>query len=218
MGKGSHLSSALSGWLERGFPPLAGVAGPRSWRFWARGGGKGHLACGLLSSSCDSIGRPYPLMIIGQGPLPGWEVNWDLLSLACDACWRQMEELAQSESGTVPELEGRLLGLEPPRSDWEGLRELALAAPRAAADAPEPPEQAGEDKLCSLPLNTPGDHAGELAARVARLFPARGADGPGLGFLGGSPGAYRYLLFQRALRGSDFGMLWHPDTPEAATT
>jgi type VI secretion system protein VasJ len=200
--------------MERGFSPLARVAGPQSWRFWARGGGKEELALGLLRGSCDSIGRPYPLLILGQGPLPGWEGNWDLLTLACDGSWRQMEELAREQNATVPELEVRLLGIEPPRGDWEGARELA----QAVAAGGEPPQQGGEDRLWCLPLDIPGDPGGELAARVARLFPERGAGHPGLGFLGGAPGAYRYLLFQRALRGSDFSMLWQLDTPEAATT
>ena len=216
IGQGSHLAGALATWVERGFSPLARVAGPHSWRFWARGGGKGELACGLLCASRDSIGRPYPLLILGQGPLPGWEGNWDLLTLALEPCWRQLEELARAQSGAVPELEGRLWGLEPPRVDWDGSRELVHALPRAAAP-PAETRGKGDERLRLLPLDTPGDPQGELAARVARLFPASGTALPGLGFLGGAPGVYRYCLFLRALRGSDFSMLWDQRSVEAGT-
>jgi len=227
LGTESRLSFGLSGWLERGFLPLAADAGPRSWRFWARGAGQGALALGLLRGSCDSIGRPYPLLILGQGPLPGWEDNWDLLTLVCDPVWREMERLAETGEGAVPELERRLVALASPRGEWARAAKQCRTAGDdgnygssgnygRSGDSWNSGDSGGE-LLDSLAHDSFGDPDGGLAFRVTRLFRERGVTLPSLGFLGGAPGAYRYLLFQRALRGSDFGMLWQSSQVEAAT-
>lgn len=220
LGQGFSLSHSLAQWVAKGYACRPESAGGESlcWRFWLKGGISGEFVCGFLRESRDSIGRPFPLLILGQGPLPGWGEHWAVLTLACDGAWREMAAMAQMQGGTVPELEGRVRGLTPPRGDWEKLR---LRVPGAGGGATPrgafPGTGLESDEPASLPHDTPGDPEGELALRVARLCRECAPRRPSLGFLGGAPGSYRYLLFPRPLRGADFGMLWQPGSATTGT-
>ena len=66
-------------------------AGICSWRFWAKGANKKALVCGVARDSSDSVGRPYPLLVVGTGPLADWEDEWELLPAACENTWNQMD-------------------------------------------------------------------------------------------------------------------------------
>jgi len=77
LGTSAPLVNAFGAWIENGYqkvvsPARNGLA-LHSWRFWARGIQKGHIACGVVRDSSDSTGRPYPLLVMGIGKLPGWE-------------------------------------------------------------------------------------------------------------------------------------------------
>lgn len=74
LGPNLPMVAALADWIEKGY---RGVAGARtlasnllSWRFWAAGPDRNTLLCGILRDSSDSVGRPYPLLVAGSGPLP----------------------------------------------------------------------------------------------------------------------------------------------------
>ncbi|MEW5801056.1 MAG: hypothetical protein AB1847_03020 [bacterium] len=111
-----------------------------SFRFWTRGSAKDMLVCGLVRDSSDRLGRPYPLLIMGTGPLPGWEERWDLVSLACERSWSQMEHLAASAGGQgTPvadrrHLEDGILAIKPPRSQWSCLSQEKEACSGLSCD------------------------------------------------------------------------------------
>jgi len=121
-GEAFPLFNALSQWMEKGYEEgIRGndVTALHSWRFWARGGGKNTVACGLLKDSCDTIGRPYPLLIMGTGELEGWEDHWDLLPLACETSWGQMESFSTRMYKTFQKLEQDLFGMRVPAPRWD---------------------------------------------------------------------------------------------------
>jgi type VI secretion system protein VasJ len=116
------LFEALSQWMEKGYEERSRrneMTSLHSWRFWARGGRKNSVACGLLKDSCDDIGRPYPLLIMGTGELDGWEEHWDLLPLACETTWGQMESFSTRMYKTFQGLEQDLYGMRIPAPRWE---------------------------------------------------------------------------------------------------
>src|SRR5512145_774650 len=87
VGQDFPLLRVFVSWVENGykqFTPERDTAMQNSWHFWARGAASDSIVCGLVKDSSDGIGRNYPLLIIGTGPLREWAENWDLLPLACE--------------------------------------------------------------------------------------------------------------------------------------
>ncbi|MCJ7581703.1 MAG: type VI secretion system-associated protein TagF, partial [Candidatus Aminicenantes bacterium] len=76
----TSLLGAFESWFEKGYQVLSkqrkAARTVYSWRFWARGIKKGNLICGVGKDSGDSIDRRYPLLIMGDGFLDGWEEDW----------------------------------------------------------------------------------------------------------------------------------------------
>ncbi|WP_298436737.1 type VI secretion system protein TssA [Geobacter sp.] len=127
LGEGSPFVEGLTRWVESGYRLLTGrdngAAPFCSWRFWARGFGKESLVLGVVRVSSDSMGRPYPLLVMGSGPLEGWEERWDLLPFACEKTWCQIEYLATNTFDDLKKLEAGLRTLRPPAALWEELGE-----------------------------------------------------------------------------------------------
>ena len=124
---GYERASAREGGASRGF---------YSWRFWMKDPRKGFLACGLLRDSSDSLGRPYPLLIIGSGSLQGWEERWDLLPLACERSWEQMESISTRTFFDFNQLQEEVRRIKPPRPQWSKFLEVQQESP-ATGKSPE---------------------------------------------------------------------------------
>nr|MCU0538756.1 TagF domain-containing protein [Desulfobacterales bacterium] len=120
------LSRSLEEWIEAGFSRIHekrfSLPAMKAFRFWAQGAPSGGICGGIVRDSTDKLGRPYPFLAAGTGPLPGWEQAWDLVPMALEGCWRQMERLAARSFGLLPELEAELLGWAPPAADWTRCR------------------------------------------------------------------------------------------------
>jgi len=112
LGVVTPLANAFAGWFESGYETLAGRNRPgstiHSWRFWSKGIGKESIACGVGRDSSDGRGRPYPLLIMGIGTLPGWEDNWDLLTFSCEDTWRHIEHIATGRFSDLKQMEAEL--------------------------------------------------------------------------------------------------------------
>lgn len=206
------LAGALADWAGKGYaaqdPKAAAAGGMRSWRFFARGGQRDAIACGVLRDSADALGRPYPLLVAASGPLPGWEAAWELLPLALEAVWGEIERVAAGGyPGLAPFEEAlRAIGPKAPAAGFPACRSLldeALAGqPGLPPFAPRP----DEDRL--LPVDDgPGTDVSLQAARwllaARRLNPAA----PGVAFLGGGFGGTGLIFFRRALVPGDFARL-----------
>lgn len=124
LGDDLPLFKLFSDWVEKGYQMfLKEESSPRalhSWRFWARGSQKEYLVCGVVRDSSDRVGRPFPLLILGTGLLPGWEEHWELLPLACEKVWNQIEYLSAFAGSDLKKLREELSHLRPPHpAEWE---------------------------------------------------------------------------------------------------
>jgi len=122
VGEDIPLTKGFSDWVKKGYETLISKKSTSldlyAWRFWVRGSQKENIACGVIRDSSDSVGRPYPLLIIGTGPLPGWEENWDLLPFACERTWDQIEYLSALVANDFKKLEGEVHHIRPPHPKW----------------------------------------------------------------------------------------------------
>lgn len=116
------LVQAFAQWVDDGFgriPETVRRNGVCSWRFWSRGLKNGTLLCGLGKSSGDGIGRPYPLMLLGEGRLDRWEKHWNLLPFVLAASWNKMEYTAARRMEHLSQLEADLQRMQPPAPGWK---------------------------------------------------------------------------------------------------
>ncbi|MGA1874887.1 MAG: type VI secretion system-associated protein TagF [bacterium] len=122
LGKGSPLFQIFSDWVKNGYQSLTlrkGSASPLySWRFWIKGAKRDSLICGLVRDSSDKLGRPYPFLLMGLGSLPEWQDQWDLVPLACDRSWSQLEYMATKTSKDLKQLEDEIAKIKPPSPQW----------------------------------------------------------------------------------------------------
>ena len=207
---GYERASAREGGASRGF---------YSWRFWMKGPRKGFLACGLLRDSSDSLGRPYPLLIIGSGSLQGWEDRWDLLPLACERSWEQMESIATGAFPDFEHLKEEVRRIGPPRPQWSeffaGL-EFALTGKPAAG------EGSGDCQDLESRVKTIGKGGGNLISLDDRsgvspraavqlwhsLWKQHIGDIPRVIFMGGKGSEVFAAFFRQPLTSEDFCRLW----------
>ena len=203
-------------WIRMGYAPPAG-GGERgdaliSWRFWARGPGKGELACGLLRDSRDSFGRPYPLLILGNGRLPGWERHWEHLPEACHGVWLQLEDICASNSGTLGELEEKLGAMWQP----EPCRERQGASVSSVPEAWEMPRREAQrmarHEMGSVTLGGHDSPDGDFLTQtlfLTKVLKDSAVTPPGAFFIGGTFGKPLLFFFRRPMRAADFRALWN---------
>ena len=195
--------------------------GFRSWRFWARGDRKGHMACGIGRDSSDGLGRPYPFLSIGIGPLPGWEDRWDLLPWALEDLWGGFEYFAAKRHKDVEAVKDGLQRLRPPHvrwSEWE-MSENATRRGGAFGEGDVRDDVIREMESGTVRLREQGDLFVKLEAKTfqdqsARInlwhFRLRSKLGalPNAVFVGGGPDQAYLAVFTRALAPADFVRLW----------
>lgn len=126
IGHDAPLLKGFSDWVENGYGQLVArqnsESRPFSWRFWAHGVRKDNLVCGLVKDSCDSIGRPFPFLIIGTGHLDNWQNEWDLLPFACEQTWEQFEFFSSQTTGNIKKMESEIRNIKPPHPGWTDFR------------------------------------------------------------------------------------------------
>jgi type VI secretion system protein VasJ len=216
---------AFSDWIENGFRKLNPEknANPLicSWRFWARGYKKGSIACGVVRDSSDSIGRPYPLLIMGTGPLKGWENHWDLLPLAFEKTWVQIEHLATGRFVDFKQMEDEVRSIKPPGFDWKVLehqREFPeeiepSSNGRSRWDLPELEKRIislREKPETFIPLRggRPDDHFDFVSLLHFLVKKNHTGAVPNSIFMGGVPDNTYLAVFMRPLAPTDFVRLW----------
>ena len=108
-GANTSVFDAFSNWVETGFHQCNGKIGQQvySWRFWAKGYEKEALICGVVRDSSDRLGRPYPLLVMGSGPVKGLKQRWSLLPTFCDDAWRQMENISTKRFEDISSAKGK---------------------------------------------------------------------------------------------------------------
>lgn len=223
------MVKAFSGWVEKGFQAMSAQKPPPmqlcSWRFWAKGTTRDAIVCGLCRDSSDSVGRPYPLLIVGTGSFSGWADAWDLLPRACEKTWSHMEYLSAKRFVDFRQLEDEVRHLKPPERDWSVLRAESLGEARSGSnpygDASFALTEAVKRRLAALsqeidfvvPLNEgPADDSYKQACVWhAELKALRKDIIPNAVFMGGTSKGTYLAVFRRALTPADFVRLWLGD-------
>ena len=212
LGQGFPLLVSFSGWIENGYQVLVSKEKPSgsrcSWRFWTREARRDNVVCGIICESTDGLARPYPLLIIGTGPLKDWSAQWDLVPLACDAAWTHMENVSTRTFGDLRELEEEVRSLRVPVGDW-----LELARKRERFREPESfgatMAALAEGTEYFFPMaQIPLRERTEAVSLYHSLMRSRVETAPNATFMGGSTEKPYMAFFRRPLSQADFIRLW----------
>ncbi|MBC2713421.1 MAG: type VI secretion system-associated protein TagF [Desulfosarcina sp.] len=219
----SPMASAFAKWVDAGFQRLSENSRRNtvcSWRFWAKGQKKGVTLCGLGRSSSDSIGRPYPMMIIGEGALDQWEKSWHLMLVGLGPTWETLEYAATRRLRSLDQLRNDINHLETPRKQWRQARQL---------DRKEQAEDHPEWKNKKIILSDVREKVRVLETEGQLFIPLDGQGSvdpfqlagawhlalkdchspiPNTVFMGGSSEKTFLALYSRPLAPDDFSVLW----------
>ncbi len=202
----------FSSWVDEGYKTLAGKNSAQtlhSWSFWARGASRDSIVCGLVKDSRDGFGRNYPLLMLGAGALREWDESWDLLPLACETTWSDMDRVSGGSYADVRELEKELKTIRSPLSVWRE-HQLRLDAFRAGNDtlktAPDLTADGKEHCIRLDQASPPGRPL--MASHWHSLLKARSKAAPNVVFLGESFGVFFLKFYKRPLTSADFLQLW----------
>ncbi len=219
LGRIGPLERDFSQWVDRGYELLAaGKQGAlHSWRFWTRGPKRDALGCGVVRDCYDQLSRPYPLLIMGTGPLNGWEGHWDLNPLACERTWAQMEYLFTKTLTGLKQLEEEVQKIPPPLARWPDLQESRRAL-LEGGDEPSSSRSLEEITRQLAPMRQKSElyvpldqgHFPDPSAGVHYLhsFFRKEEDIPQSVFMGGTLEKAFLAVFKRPLHPADFVQLW----------
>lgn len=200
------LGTTLFSWVEQGYSKLKHDKSERypvTWRFWINGTVNDSLACGILLDSCDAIGRPYPLLLMGSGTSRKWKECWENLPIACEAVWNSAESLFTYKMTTVPEL---ISGLGKLTSPVDVLLDDTLPPALSLRSL----DGDMDSEFCLFSLEALNGSRIEVAAamRLSLLLKKRNATPPVAVFIGGGKTAHMAVM-RRPLKSQDFEVLWN---------
>lgn len=225
IGGSDPIVKAFFGWLETGYQKLLSTKTERkqlhSWRFWSQGMKRDTIACGVFRDSSDSLGRPYPLTVMGVGALPEWKDHWDLLPAVFDSVWSQIEYLIARRVRELNQLEVDLRHIKMPSPHWSTYdsQRLNTGTPDTSSSersliSSSNGFKKGVDALLThgefcvcLDNNENGDFLRPVIA-WSRALRASGNIVPSSLFMGGLPERSYLAVFQRSLNANDFVRLW----------
>jgi len=216
---------AFENWIEKGYQVFCSSnisnRSMYSWRFWAKGIKKGNLICGVAKESSDSLGRPYPFLIMGDGMLDGWEEHWDLLPHAFEKTWDQIEYISSRRFDNLKGLENEVYAIKNPKHDWLELKSQnrnqgklqslsnALTISNHNDEIREKADCLAKTKECLVPLDIQTDEDPlDIASHWNSLLKVHTSDVPNAVFLGGVPEKRFLAVFNRPLNSKDFVRLW----------
>ena len=207
-GDNSPLAQAFFDWAERGAESLITKNGKdasaHSFRFWSKGSAADQLVCGLVRSSCDQLGRPYPLMLLGSGMLPDWENNWELLPFACEKVWEQLEYIAVKRYSSVSDLQAELKKMKLPQYDWAAMAASLALGVNTAGIVSEP---VVNDETTVLQCSTEGDFTAHITALHQRLKNTSNSS-PRAVFIGGDAEHTAMFAFAAPLQSDNYLQMW----------
>jgi len=213
VGQEFPLLKIFSSWVDKGYTMLTQKNNNsmlNSWRFWARGAERESLICGLVKDSSDGIGRNYPLLIIGTGYLSGWEDQWDLMPLACEKIWSNIEYIATKNYFDFKKLETEVINIRQPQPRWQELKSKKDSFHDDAGVCQNIPDLPPEKKEHFIPLDQGSHHDQNLLiSHWHSLFRKNVNIIPNAVFMGGSIGRSFIGFYKRPLMPVDFVNLWN---------
>jgi hypothetical protein len=176
------------------------------WDFWIALEKKDGIACGRLIPSRDCLNRPYPLLMMGQGPIYGWVGFWERLPLAMESTWNGMVGLANLQGHSLDALINHLSILPAPDGCWSMDRDGIFNCCNAKS---ETGYFFHEDGMVRLEINggpkwdgVVEDMAGLLKNNGRTQTPPRAV------FIHRGPGSTSIRLFYRPVTPSDVVDMW----------
>lgn len=225
IGQESPIAKSFANWVEAGYTELTAKNkpgnNPVAWRFWARGAGKENIVCGVLRDSSDSIGRHYPLLIMGTGALKDWENRWDLLPLACDQPWGQIEYVSTRMVNDLQALGTEIRNIRQPYDQWAEFSSLSERLLESLSLSGKEHAPCDLDGLKSRAAGLSGKQEGFISldhksyedqfALIScwhQLLKVNSKNAPNAVFIGGTFGQSFMAFFNRSLQTADFIHLW----------
>jgi type VI secretion system protein VasJ len=228
-GADDPLFSAFSGWVENGYSRISGekknATDLYSWRFCGKGPQQDILLCGMGRDSFDRIGRPYPLVILGMGPLPRCRKHWDLLPFVLETLWAQMAYMITKRHLDVTQLEEDIRRLPVPEEKWsrfesERKERWESRHPEVASDQSRIDtviKQHGGADTAIIPIESRNEKDITSMAGLSLSLLKKGEKTmPGTIFLGGSLKGTYLAIFKQPLATADFSKLWTLGSAETA--
>ncbi|MBC2714124.1 MAG: DUF2094 domain-containing protein [Desulfobacteraceae bacterium] len=224
--------TAFESWMGKGYAALTKrrKLDPKvySWRFWAKGLKKGDLVGGVVRDSSDSIGRPYPLLIIGKGKLEGWEEAWECLPFYFERTWEQLEYISSRRLNGFNDFEKDIKSIKRPDNERGRLyspEERINQSQPAFIDENQAKKTADSllrEMMALIPLSAHDDaqeQAGYQTGYLAQagtwssLLKTYGSGIPNAIFIGGAREKYYLAVFSRPINAEDFIRLWSVLSP-----
>lgn len=216
------MGAALSNWMAKGYQGLPSRSRSHtdfmSWRFWSGVAGKDTFHCGIMRDSSDSIGRPYPMLMLGAGPLDNWETQWQLSPYACERTWNQMEAISTRTFHDLRHLEEEIRRIKPPEPNWSDLLRLenemvklgGSCIPSEIKVLQEQAKTVAKKSEIFIPIDESLIHD-HLRLILLWLFNLKSlmADIPKAVFMGGNQLRTFLVIFRRPLSTQDFLRIWY---------
>jgi type VI secretion system protein VasJ len=225
LGSTTPMLEGVADWVDKGYAEVGGkkkgMADAAAWRFWSKGFGPGALVCGVVRDSVDGLGRPYPLLVLGTGPLREWEGNWDLLPYACLPLWQRIEYLGAQRYEEIGRFESAIRGLHPPVPEWadfSGRRDREVVAPGVRTVTAGQNGALGHEGKDAVPgeasrfIRLDGGHGNDpFPAAVGWQSRLRrdDAEAPNAVFFGGTISRAYLGVFRKPLATPDFARIWN---------
>lgn len=212
IGTGFPLLNSFADWIEKGYNTVVCRNNPadkqRSWRFWTRDARQDHVVCGVVRDSVDAVGRPYPFLMIGSGPLDGWDKKWEFLPFVFNNVWGQVEYLSTRMYGDSRVFEAEVSSIRPPVPEWPGYGEergrlIAEADVNAAAA-----QFSGRETEGFLRMDDGASDYFKAISLYHEAMKRRSEAPPNAVFMGGTLGRTYFVHFRRPLTTADFTRLW----------
>lgn len=217
----SPMAGAFAKWVDTGFQQLSEDRRRQtvcSWRFWARGQKKGTTVCGLGKSCSDSFGRPYPMVIMGEGALDQWEKEWDLMLAGLQSTWETLEYATTRRFRDLEQLDFEIRNLPSPNKRWQQTRKMDTYGLASEAhewkkiilsDVRKKIQQLEIDGQLLIPLDgQPLADPFQMATAWHVALKECGSAIPNTVFMGGKPDTNLLALYIRPLVANDFSTLW----------
>jgi hypothetical protein len=149
---------------------------------------------------------------MGVGLLAGWHLRWELLPLALENTWGQMENLCARRLTKVRQIQEESALLVAPAPDWDafGMQSNPSGTSVSNIGKPAPDELSNPaDRALIVPLDAPGLKSQfDIVINWHSRLKAAGGPIPNAVFMGGLPEQSYLAVYKRALNASDFVDLW----------
>jgi hypothetical protein len=226
-GEDDPLFLSIQSWIDRGyqetFNRLSQNPLTASWRFWIKNPSRHFIACGVVRDSSDSLGRRYPICLIGYGYLNQWENHLPLVPVVCEKTWSDMEYITRKESADYIQLKNKMRKISAPLNHWKAFSKqiedhqsnhcfISRLAEKQLHESRlfEYLQKRLESKKSFIlsVRDTANGHVWEIMTLFHSFYDHHFSDIPNAVFMGGRPNESYISVFRKALSIEDFKQLW----------